>query len=235
MKLPTTILVVVLTLASAAAFSCSVTRRDFAKTAGAAVIATVPSLAMAAAEKDAETEAVAKAPEGEKDADGFITTDSGLKYKITKEGTGGVPGPAQQVKAHYTGWLEGFDSDKKFDSSRDRGKPFMFRVGAGQVIRGWEETFSTMKVGERRQIIIPARLGYGKCTSQGWQNIGLVVGKRHPNDMLSHQKKTHRVSFYEYRRPWSWRCHPAGCDVILRRRATGSVVDSRVQQASCRN
>lgn len=175
MKLPTTIFVVLLTLASAAAFSCSVTRRDFAKTAGAAVIATVPSLAMAA-EKDAETtEAMAKAPEGEKDADGFITTESGLKYKITKEGTGGVPLPAQQVQAHYTGWLEGFDSDKKFDSSRDRGKPFMFRVGAGQVIRGWEETFSTMKVGERRQIIIPARLGYGDRGAGGVIPGGAVL------------------------------------------------------------
>ena len=68
----------------------------------------------------------------------FITTESGMKYKITKEGTGAVPGAGQQVKAQYTGWLDGFDSIKKFDSSRDRGRPFSFKVGAGQVIRGWD-------------------------------------------------------------------------------------------------
>ena len=60
-----------------------------------------------------------------------------------------------------TGWLDGFDSPKKFDSSRDRGRPFQFAVGKGQVIRGWDEAFGTMAVGESRQIIIPARLGYG--------------------------------------------------------------------------
>lgn len=91
----------------------------------------------------------------------FITTESGLKYKITKEGTGAVPTPGQTVRAHYTGWLDGFNSIKKFDSSRDRNRPFSFRVGAGQVIRGWDETFADMAVGERRQIIIPPRLGYG--------------------------------------------------------------------------
>jgi peptidylprolyl isomerase len=95
------------------------------------------------------------------DAGDFLTTESGLKYKVIKEGTGAVPEPLQTVKAHYTGWLDDFGSDKKFDSSRDRGRPFTFRVGAGQVIRGWDETFSSMKVGERRQVIIPPRLGYG--------------------------------------------------------------------------
>lgn len=91
----------------------------------------------------------------------FETTETGLRYKITKEGTGEVPPPGTTVKTHYTGWLDGFDSIKKFDSSRDRGRPFTFRVGAGQVIRGWDESFGSMKVGERRQIIIPPRLGYG--------------------------------------------------------------------------
>ena len=97
------------------------------------------------------------------DADGFVTTESGLKYKVTKEPAEGaaMPEAGQTVKAHYTGWLDGFDSDRKFDSSRDRGRPFTFRVGMGQVIRGWDESFSNMKVGERRQIVIPPRLGYG--------------------------------------------------------------------------
>ncbi|KAL7575984.1 hypothetical protein ACA910_000773 [Epithemia clementina (nom. ined.)] len=91
----------------------------------------------------------------------FITTDSGLKYKVIKEGTGAIPEPGQAVKAHYTGWLDGFDSPKKFDSSRDRGRAFTFNVGTGRVIRGWDESFSTMRVGERRQIILPPRLAYG--------------------------------------------------------------------------
>jgi len=79
--------------------------------------------------------------------DDFITSESGLKYKVVKEGTGGaIPSPGQTVKAHYTGWLDGFDSPKKFDSSRDRGRPFTFAVGKGQVIRGWDEAFGTMAV-----------------------------------------------------------------------------------------
>jgi len=95
------------------------------------------------------------------DSDGFVTTESGLRYKITKEGTGAVPISGQTVKAHYTGWLDGFDGDKKFDSSRDRNRPFSFRVGQGQVIRGWDESFLSMKVGERRQIVLSPRLAYG--------------------------------------------------------------------------
>ena len=91
----------------------------------------------------------------------FVTTESGLKYKVTKESDGAIPSPGSSVKAHYTGWLDDFDSDKKFDSSRDRSRPLTFKVGAGQVIRGWDESFGTMKVGERRQIIVPPRLGYG--------------------------------------------------------------------------
>ena len=108
----------------------------------------------------ASTPLVAHSDDTEED-DGFITTDSGMKYKVIKEGTGAIPEQGQTVKAHYTGWLDGFDSPKKFDSSRDRNRPFTFPVGAGRVIRGWDESFSTMKVGERRQIILPPRLAYG--------------------------------------------------------------------------
>jgi FKBP-type peptidyl-prolyl cis-trans isomerase len=86
---------------------------------------------------------VASAADDDDDG-GFITTESGLQYKVIKEGTGAVPSPGQTVKAHYTGWLDGFDSPKKFDSSRDRGRPFQFSVGKGQVIRGWDESFGTM-------------------------------------------------------------------------------------------
>ncbi|GMH47024.1 hypothetical protein TrRE_jg3773 [Triparma retinervis] len=97
----------------------------------------------------------------------FVTTDSGMKYKVTAVGTGGVPPQGSTVRAHYTGWLDGFDSPKKFDSSRDRGRPFSFKVGAGQVIRGWDEAFSEMRVGERRQIVLPPSLGYGERGAGG--------------------------------------------------------------------
>ena len=106
----------------------------------------------------------ALADDDDSDADpykDFITTESGLRYKVLKEGDGAIPSPGQTVKTQYTGWLDGFDSIKKFDSSRDRGRPFTFKVATGQVIRGWDEAFSQMKVGERRQIILPPRLAYG--------------------------------------------------------------------------
>eukprot|EP00549_Striatella_unipunctata_P013056 CAMPEP_0118706354 /NCGR_PEP_ID=MMETSP0800-20121206/20508_1 /TAXON_ID=210618 ORGANISM="Striatella unipunctata, Strain CCMP2910" /NCGR_SAMPLE_ID=MMETSP0800 /ASSEMBLY_ACC=CAM_ASM_000638 /LENGTH=211 /DNA_ID=CAMNT_0006608873 /DNA_START=93 /DNA_END=728 /DNA_ORIENTATION=+ len=97
------------------------------------------------------------------EVDDFVTTESGLKYKVIKapKEDAALAKPGQEVVAQYTGWLDGFDSEKKFDSSRDRNRPFRFKVGVGQVIRGWDESFSTMGVGERRLIIVPARLGYG--------------------------------------------------------------------------
>ena len=86
------------------------------------------------------------------------TTRSGLKYTIIKAGTGAKPKPGQEVFVHYTGTLT---SGKKFDSSRDKNEPFSFKVGTGQVIPGWDEALSTMKVGERRMLTIPPKLGYG--------------------------------------------------------------------------
>ena len=93
-----------------------------------------------------------------------ITTPSGLKYTILKAGKGATPKPGQEVFVHYTGTLT---SGKKFDSSRDRGQPFSFKVGAGQVIPGWDEALSTMKVGERRKLTIPPKLGYGAAGAGG--------------------------------------------------------------------
>ena len=87
-----------------------------------------------------------------------VTTASGLKYVEIAEGTGETPAKGQTVSVHYTGTLE---NGKKFDSSRDRNSAFEFQIGEGQVIKGWDEGLSTMKVGGRRKLIIPAELGYG--------------------------------------------------------------------------
>ena len=87
-----------------------------------------------------------------------LTTDSGLQYIETQLGSGPEATPGQQVTVHYTGWLT---DGRKFDSSRDRGQPFRFGLGAGQVIKGWDEGVAGMKVGGRRKLIIPSELGYG--------------------------------------------------------------------------
>jgi peptidylprolyl isomerase len=87
-----------------------------------------------------------------------IQTASGLEYIEIVEGTGARPKTGDSVSVHYTGWLK---SGQKFDSSRDRGQPFVFPIGRGRVIKGWDEGVSTMKVGGTRKLIIPAHLGYG--------------------------------------------------------------------------
>ncbi|MDP5018355.1 MAG: FKBP-type peptidyl-prolyl cis-trans isomerase [Dolichospermum sp.] len=87
-----------------------------------------------------------------------VTTPSGLKYVELVEGTGATPETGKTVVVHYTGTLE---DGTKFDSSRDRGQPFSFKIGVGQVIKGWDEGVMTMKIGGRRQLIIPEQLGYG--------------------------------------------------------------------------
>jgi len=87
-----------------------------------------------------------------------ITTASGLKYSDQVIGTGATPQRGQTVTVHYTGTLE---NGKKFDSSLDRGKPADFRIGVGAVIKGWDEGLMTMKVGGKRRLIIPSKLGYG--------------------------------------------------------------------------
>ena len=92
-------------------------------------------------------------PEGKE-----VTTSSGLQYLDLKVGTGATAQAGQTVKVHYTGWLE---NGKKFDSSVDRGQPFSFPLGAGRVIKGWDEGVQGMKVGGKRKLIIPSNLGYG--------------------------------------------------------------------------
>jgi FKBP-type peptidyl-prolyl cis-trans isomerase FkpA len=85
-------------------------------------------------------------------------TDSGLKYEDLVEGNGETAQAGQMVTVHYTGWLE---NGQKFDSSKDRNDPFRFKLGAGQVIRGWDEGVAGMKIGGTRKLTIPANLGYG--------------------------------------------------------------------------
>jgi len=92
-----------------------------------------------------------------------VTTPSGLQYVDLKVGTGDVAKAGDQVSVHYTGWLQKPDGSKgqKFDSSKDRGQPFQFGLGQGQVIKGWDEGVQGMKVGGERELIIPPALGYG--------------------------------------------------------------------------
>jgi peptidylprolyl isomerase len=94
----------------------------------------------------------------------YVTTDSGLKYYDFQVGTGETPQAGQTVSVHYTGWLQ---NGAKFDSSLDRGEPIEFALGTGQVIPGWDEGLSTMKVGGKRQLVIPANLAYGEQGAGG--------------------------------------------------------------------
>jgi peptidylprolyl isomerase len=88
-----------------------------------------------------------------------VTTPSGLKYTDIKVGDGASPTSGKKVTVHYTGTLT---DGKKFDSSRDRGTPFSFTIGVGQVIKGWDEGVLSMKIGGRRELVIPGALGYGQ-------------------------------------------------------------------------
>ena len=90
------------------------------------------------------------------------TTASGLQYDDTTVGSGKRAEAGRSVRVHYTGWLyDDGTKGAKFDSSKDRNDPFEFELGAGQVIRGWDEGVQGMKVGGARRLIIPASLGYG--------------------------------------------------------------------------
>ncbi len=103
------------------------------------------------------------APAAVADAD-YTSTESGLLYFDLEEGEGATPEAGQVVAVHYTGWLE---DGTKFDSSLDRGTPFVFPVGMDYVIPGWDEGVSTMKIGGVRQMVIPAELAYGEDGAGG--------------------------------------------------------------------
>lgn len=89
---------------------------------------------------------------------GAIKTPSGLTYLITQKGTGVMPKKGQTVSVHYTGTLT---NGVKFDSSRDRDRPIEFPLGAGRVIKGWDEGIAKMRVGDQAILVIPPTLGYG--------------------------------------------------------------------------
>ena len=96
------------------------------------------------------------------------TTPSGLQYEDTVPGTGATATAGQRVRVHYTGWLwQDGQQGKKFDSSKDRGQPFSFRLGGGEVIGGWDEGVQGMQVGGTRVLIIPPDLGYGAYGAGG--------------------------------------------------------------------
>ena len=88
----------------------------------------------------------------------MTTTPSGLTYTDIEPGTGATAQGGQKVRVHYTGWLK---NGQKFDSSLDRNEPFEFTLGAGMVIKGWDEGVAGMKIGGKRRLEIPPVLGYG--------------------------------------------------------------------------
>jgi FKBP-type peptidyl-prolyl cis-trans isomerase FkpA len=106
----------------------------------------------------------ARAQKDEKKEEKVVTKPSGLQYVDQKEGTGEEAQSGNRVSVHYTGWLK---DGKKFDSSKDRNQPFVFQLGAGMVIKGWDEGVAGMKVGGKRKLIIPPELAYGKRGAGG--------------------------------------------------------------------
>jgi peptidylprolyl isomerase len=104
-----------------------------------------------------------------------VVTPSGVKYVDLRIGEGGEAANGKIVEVHYTGWLE---NGTKFDSSRDRARPFTFRLGTGDALKGWDEGLLGMKVGGKRKLVIPPELGFGK------QGVGSVVP---PNAVLLYE------------------------------------------------
>ncbi|MDQ3321206.1 MAG: FKBP-type peptidyl-prolyl cis-trans isomerase [Acidobacteriota bacterium] len=100
-----------------------------------------------------------RAPPVKKSVSAAVTTFSGLTYLITKRGVGRQPKIGETVVVHYTGMLT---NGVKFDSSHDRAAPIVFKLGAGRVIKGWDEGIAKLRVGDQAILVIPANLGYGK-------------------------------------------------------------------------
>jgi FKBP-type peptidyl-prolyl cis-trans isomerase len=122
---------------------------------GAALLVAAPASLVQA--KPAKTTKTAKGPK-------TITTKSGLKYQDLRVGKGAVAKAGDSVTVHYRGKLT---NGQQFDASYDRGQPFQFLLGGGQVIKGWDEGVAGMRVGGKRKLIIPSNLGYGPTGTPG--------------------------------------------------------------------
>jgi len=131
-----------------------------------AILLVVPALALAACDRNdalpivvtGDPVTLVYAPSLHVQMSGMIRAPGGLFYRDLVVGSGALAQPGSTVSAQYTGWLP---NGHKIDSSRDRGKPYEFRLGAGQVIPGWDEGLAGMRAGGRRQLVVPAALAYG--------------------------------------------------------------------------
>jgi FKBP-type peptidyl-prolyl cis-trans isomerase FkpA len=143
----------------------SINKRGARRAVGSRIFAACSCAALLAlpARSDEKTAPTApRSASADKKESKMKTTPSGLQYEDAKEGTGASPKSGQTCVMHYTGWLwENSAKGKKFDSSVDRGQPFEFQIGQGRVIKGWDEGVATMKVGGKRNLLIPPNLGYG--------------------------------------------------------------------------
>ena len=122
------------------------------------ILAVLVALGVACAQSDSSDS------RSEVNMDSYTTTPSGLQYKDLVVGSGEEARQGATAVVHYTGWLL---NGTKFDSSLDRGTPFNFVIGRGQVIKGWDEGVGTMNVGGKRELIIPADLAYGDSGAAG--------------------------------------------------------------------
>jgi FKBP-type peptidyl-prolyl cis-trans isomerase len=150
------VLIAVLTVGLTACGSESTESSSTASSSSSTESTTAPS--SASASDAAADEAPAGGPTPVADT-AFTTSQSGLKIHDFTTGDGAEATDGDRVTVHYTGWLA--SDSTKFDSSRDRGEPFQFNLGAGEVIQGWDQGVQGMNVGGTRQLVIPPDLGYG--------------------------------------------------------------------------